>query len=596
MESSGLSAEQSRRFWWCRKPSLLWCLVLFAAVGVVQTLCFDQQPSLWLGWIAWVPLAWLALEDRWPLGHRLLMGWCCGSTFWLINASWLVHTIGEHGGLPQVVAWGLVGLLAVYLGLYSAALVAVGALVSGRRPKGRVASEGGLSSRPVVGYLLRTTVLAAAWVLLEIVREWMITGFPWSPAGESLVRIPGALDASAWIGVRGLSFVVLWINVMIAQFVRAWFCRFQAGSSQGDGAGGGEISPSRSSLEVAQQMRVASWAFGISTSLVAVGLFSASLHGRLLQDRALQDVGVQTVEALPMRIVQPNVPIGASPEEATRNYHRLLRLSQCGPEAELIIWPESAAFPWSWERSLGLQRDVTRALDGRCSLLFNSSLRKESDNGEVGDSNTALLATPSTETDAATGVSYEGMTGDLAMQRYDKIHLVPYGEYVPLKEVLPFVRQLARGVGEFQRGTEVKLLYWRDAAIGVSICFEVLFPKEVAERVRMGATALITMTNDAWFADTRGPRQHLVSARFRAAESRLPMLFVTTTGVSASIDRRGRVLQRVPWGVAEALTLDLHQDLGHSAETDMTFYSRRLGAIDLGVLLLFSVALILVRR
>ncbi len=533
---------RKRPFW----GELAQTVGLFACVGLLQTLCFDVVPSVWLPWISWAPLVWLAVHSRWSLRRRLLAAWACGTVFWIVNVSWIAHTIGLHGGLPRWVGAALLTLLALYMGLYWVGFVTLGTLLRGR------AREVGFWNR-----LMQAGALAGVWVVLEIAREWVFTGFPWSPLGESLVRVPGALDAAPWLGSRGLSLLVLLVNAVVAQTVV-------------DEVGGRQRSRALLVTVVAGTCLV----LGVAFLGGAESKQDSILEAR---DSALG------ADSLPVRIVQPNVPIAPPATEVVENYQRLLRLSECGALDELIVWPESAAYPFSWQQA-SLRRDVLSAVGTRCALLFNSAVRVEKPDRSIGYTNTAMLATLSPDA-----------SSELMLQSYDKIHLVPYGEFIPLKELLPFVGQLARNVGEFERGEQFSLLRWRDAVLGVSICFEVLFPKEVAERVRDGATALLTLTNDAWFGNTRAPHQHLVSARFRAAENQRPMVFAAVTGTSAAIDTSGRVVKSLPVGVVGTLEVDLIRDLGHRVADPglpTTIYTRYPWLADVLALLLFGSGLV----
>ena len=119
---------------------------------------------------------------------------------------------------------------------------------------------------------------------------------------------------------------------------------------------------------------------------------------------------------------------------------------------------------------------------------------------------------------------------------------MPFGEYVPLSGVFTFLDKIARAAGDFARGTEPNLLPVGRERLGMAICFEVVFPSEVAELVREGATVLLTITNDAWYGDTAAPWQHFRAARFRAAENRRPLLRAAITGVTAVVEPDGSVL------------------------------------------------------
>jgi apolipoprotein N-acyltransferase len=212
------------------------------------------------------------------------------------------------------------------------------------------------------------------------------------------------------------------------------------------------------------------------------------------------------------------------PLRAEAGYRQVVEQSllACDEPGALVIWPESAA----WPRSVGdarLDSDIARILARGCSLLVNSATHEE---GRW--YNSVWLFTPGRQP-----------------QRADKRHLVPFGEYVPLGELIPFVGRLARNAGDFSPASEVRLLDLGGERLGVAICFEVVFPAETAELVQAGATMLVTVTNDAWYGDTAAPWQHLASALFRAAETARPLLRAAITGVSAWVDPRGRVVEQL---------------------------------------------------
>jgi apolipoprotein N-acyltransferase len=238
------------------------------------------------------------------------------------------------------------------------------------------------------------------------------------------------------------------------------------------------------------------------------------------------------------------------PELAERNYQRVLELSAaaCMP-GELLVWPESAAWPYSFEPGERLARDVRRLVGSGCSVLLNSPVRE----GER-YFNAALLET----------------AGEAAgeVRRYDKQRLVPFGEYVPLGRWLPFLKRIARAAGDFSPGGRGANLEWQGAVLGTAICFEVTFPEDVARKVAGGAGILVTMTNDAWYGDTWAPWQHLRAAQFRAAENRRPLLRAAITGVSAIVDRRGELRQTL--GVNEEGVLRDRIAPG----AGLTFYTR----------------------
>jgi len=203
-----------------------------------------------------------------------------------------------------------------------------------------------------------------------------------------------------------------------------------------------------------------------------------------------------------------------------------------------VAFPDPLVVPGREQRDGAFAADLEEVVSRGCSLLLNSA-RWDRSAPEERAFNAAWLLTPG--------------SGRARRQTYDKMHLVPFGEYVPFGRVLPAVRQLARQAGGFSPGDEVRLLEADGARLGVSICFEIVFPEQVAARVRRGANLLVTITNDSWYGRTWAPHQHLRPARFRAAENGRPLVRAAITGISAVIDRRGRVLADSP--IDEAMVM-----------------------------------------
>jgi apolipoprotein N-acyltransferase len=340
------------------------------------------------------------------------------------------------------------------------------------------------------GGLLAVVGVAALWTALEVLRGLLLGGFPWNLTAYAWVEVPGALELSSWLGAFGVTFVAALANAGLARAV--------------------------------ERRRLAPWLWSAGTVLVLLA-GAARWGGPGAAPRG-------EATAAPARLMQPNIPIrgGADSAAIATDYAGLLDLSRqaCDEPGALLVWPESATWPLAWQTSAVLRRDV-ESLAADCPVLLNSAFYEKGKNGGAGGRtfNSALL------------VDTTGVVG-----RYDKRHLVPFGEEVPgWAAWIPGVPALARAAGHFGAGSEVRLLPWRDERLAVSICFEITFPSEVAEGVRSGATTLVTLTNDAWYGDTSAPWQHFRAARFRAAENHRPVLRAATTGVSGWIDATGRV-------------------------------------------------------
>ncbi len=235
-------------------------------------------------------------------------------------------------------------------------------------------------------------------------------------------------------------------------------------------------------------------------------------------------------EALGVAAVQPNVPLEVrwDPENEKAIEERVWRLSAEGASrgARLVVWPESAV-----PRYVQPDGAYRRAIEGFARRhgvwLVVGSIGFGAGEGEY--HNSVFVAAP----------------GGLVPFRYDKIHLVPFGEYLPLVGKVPFLRPLVREVSSFTPGTRALPLPAAGTALGLQVCYEVTYPWLVADEIRRGAELLVTITNDGWYGDSAAPRQHLALAILRAAESRRFMVRAANTGISALIDPRGRVVERL---------------------------------------------------
>jgi apolipoprotein N-acyltransferase len=442
---------------------------LFAAAGgAIWALHFGREPLTVSAWIALSPLFLL-----FSLPHPGRLAFVHGFVGWMVALWWIPQTLVTFGKIPLPGAVPLTALLAAYLAAYHAVFGWLGGPIWRRWP------------------VARLFVLPALWVALEWLRTYLLGGFPWNLAGYAWVDVAGALPLAAWIGAYGISFLVLLTSAGAAAAVER------------------------------RRLEPAVLCFLIPLLLLPVA-GRWSLRRSEIEMAAARDLGDIEGMGVPVRLLQPNIPNLAAWDAVAvvRNYQKVIRLSteSCEP-GTLVVWPESAAWPFLYGRDRNLDDDLRALVDRGCTVLFNSGY-------PVGDAfyNSAFLLAPGG-----------------AVTRYDKRHLVPFGEYVPFRGLFGFIDKLAREAGEFRAANSLVLLPWGREKIGMSICYEIVFPEEVAELARGGATILVTITNDAWYGDTAAPWQHFRAARFRAAENRRPLLRAAITGVSALVGPDGSV-------------------------------------------------------
>jgi len=330
-------------------------------------------------------------------------------------------------------------------------------------------------------------MFAAFWSASEWLRGTVLTGFPWNLIAYAWTDYDVPRQLASWFGSYGLGLVTVLLVVLPATLL-AWNRR------QGVGA-----------ILLFIALATGSWAAGTI---------------RLTERMQPTDTKV--------RVVQGNIPQREKwdPAFRARNISRYLDLSVTSGEFDLLLWPESA-FPGYLDEESGVLDRIANLLPEGSVLLTGAQTREPNENG-IRYKNSVLAI------DASGRI----------VARYAKHHLVPFGEYVPLRGVLPFQR-LTASIGDFTPGPGPETIDLPGLpSVGLSICYEAIFPGWIVETGHRPSW-LFNATNDAWFGASLGPHQHLASARMRAVEEGLPMIRAANTGISAVIDGYGRIEVRL---------------------------------------------------
>ena len=359
--------------------------------------------------------------------------------------------------------------------------------------------------------------LPPIWVALEYLRGWLFTGFPWAIIGYSQQNFSLAIQSSDVTGVYGVSLMLVVVNCAIAGVL------------------------------VAPRSRLA-WLGVVATCVISISHFG---YGFWRESQPLE----QRAEQLRVALIQGNIDQGQkwAPENRHSSIDRYQQLSiqAMKDHPDLIIWPE-AATPFFLQDQSDLATQVKELPERlNASLLLGSPSYQLLPSGEYQYFNSAFLY-------SSTGKK---------LGRSDKIHLVPFGEYVPLETILSFIDKLVVGVGDFSPG-RVQPLPLNGHTLGVLVCYEAIFPALAREYVQEGSSLLVNLTNDAWFGDSSAPYQLLAMTRFRAIENRVWIARAANTGISALISPAGRITLSSP--VFEPLQLSGVVGLGANA----TFYTR----------------------
>ncbi|MEN8189600.1 MAG: apolipoprotein N-acyltransferase [Thermodesulfobacteriota bacterium] len=431
----------------------------------------------WLLFIALVPF-FLAIGQ----GTRRQAVWAgllLGVCHFLALLYWLVNVLGHYGGLPLYVAVPALFLLALYMSLYT---VAKGLFYYSLLHRG--AALGLVWS------------MALFWVGLDWVRSVLFSGFPWMDLGYGLGGQPALIQSGDLWGHHGLTFLVVMVNVVIALLLDN---RFR---------------PQRPLLVIGP----------VASLLVVVGLYSSLQMNRF--ENQLNKVPSMTVGVVQGNIAQDQKWTPAMREKTVNRYIRLSRELGRQKKLDLLVWPETALpfYPSSNPLMAPLYGFVN---NDQINLLSGSPWYEfvDSKSEKPLFYNSAILVEPVSR-----------ISG-----RVSKSHLVPFGEYVPLKKILFFLGPLVEAVGDFTPGTIEKALACHRARIGVLICFESIFPSISRQWAQKGATLLVNLTNDAWYGRTSAPHHSLAMSTLRAVETRRSLVRAANTGFSGFIDPLGRV-------------------------------------------------------
>jgi apolipoprotein N-acyltransferase len=449
---------------------------------MLLTLSFPKVNISWLAWIALVPLL-IALRNISPK-NGFTLGLCAGLAHYLTLVYWLAYTMKTYGNLPLSVSLSILILLACYLALF----VALFSLTITR-----------LCTTPLICFILVPSV----WVSLEYIRTFLFTGFPWELLGYSQYSVLPLLQISDIVGVYGVSFLIAMGNGAFFLGYLFWTGKNWQAETVGKHLAGGSI---------------------VSFVLIFILVWAYGSWKIQLIDAMSSQSPSATVSIVQGNIDQAVKWDPAFQRDSTLKYINLsLRAKKHAPD--LVVWPETAT-PFYFLNQDELTRLVKKGIrdTGADFLIGSPSFRSRKDVVEY--YNSAYLI---------------GAQGNL-YGRYDKAHLVPFGEYVPLQKWLPFINKIVEGVGDFRPGREGHTLPWKNYRLGIQICYEIIFPGLSRSMAQNNADLLVNITNDAWYGRSSAPYQHFSMAIFRAVENRRSLIRSANTGISGFVDPAGRIV------------------------------------------------------
>ena len=456
------------------------------------------------------PCTWLAfiplcwsVRSQLP-GRAFIQGIIAGFAFYYLNLFWITNSIRNFSALPIPITLVIMALLAFYLSLYFGFFSFL------------------LANNPPTSWF-SILFLASCWTLLEWLRGNLFVGFPWHNLGTALSPGSPFTLLLPYGGVYSLSFVIIYTNLALYSLI----------SNQDNNP--------------------------LMVRRIIVLLAVPALYFLLL---AGSHTGIASLDkSLPLKvsIIQPNIPQKEkwNPAYRQQNFTILEQLSletaatSTSEIPHLVIWPEASLPDFFQDAPLFRERISVLTRQGNFYLLAGSPQYDTDSAGKHHYFNSALLFSP----------------GGKLIASYDKIKLVPFGEFTPMADYFPFLGKMVPGA-DFSAGSPQKPMDLDNFSLVPSICFEGIFPEFIAGAMAKRAGFLVNITNDAWFGISSGPRQHLFNVRMRAMENRCYLLRCANTGISAIIKPDGRIIKQLPLGKRGKLEAIIYP------ASSTTFYAR----------------------
>ena len=462
-----------------------------------------------LAWIAFVPVM-IALHDAGRSGtltRVVLIALVFAFVSGVAKVYWIMETVMNYGGLN--LALGLVSMagVAAVVGLYAFLFGILVARSSWKSP-------------------LFPLFAAALWTALEYIQTYLFTGFPWELLGYSQHQVLPVIQIAQYTGVYGVSFLVMLLNATLAM------------------------------VFVALRERTSWQAPVFAMSLSCFALIGTTGYGwrSISQARALERMTPPVKVAVVQGSKEQGLKWSESLYQRTVDVYRDLTRSVLPQDPEFIVFPETAMTFWLESPAYEVYNEQVHALTEETGVpLLTGALGYRS--GESDIYNSAFLLMP----------------GRGIVSSYSKMHLVPFGEYLPFPSLFSFLSGLTGAIGDLTPGDELTVmpLTGYDMRIGTVICYESIFPDLVRRFPLSGANVLVVMTNDAWFGTSSAPAQHFSMAVLRAVENGTPIIRAANTGISGFISATGAVYGTTPMMVATTTVADVRPNRGGP-----TFYTR----------------------
>ncbi len=462
--------------------------ILAGISGILLILSFPSFNLFPLGWISLIPLL-IALQSTSSWKAAFLHGYVTGAIFFLGLIYWIILLYPfANIFLTTFACLLLAGYLAVYVGIFSALLY-------------------GFPWKSGLPFIF---IVPTIWIGLEWVRSWFLTGFPWGSMGYTQWNNLPAIQIASITGVHGVSFIVCLLNATIANILRPYLTSKD------------QLNDQTTSVEMSEKKSVSRFTFHVSDLIPIVIVIACLAYGAYVLSKPADTTSDVKIALAPGNVPQIEKWDRAYWPQIFERYMNLVKAADA-EEPDLIILPETA-----------MRGEIFALAENVYLLKLRQILNEQQIHLLTGTFHTL-------ESKVYNSVFLLSPPGK-KIGSYSKIHLVPFGEYVPITRHLPNFIQLPSG---FEPGKSIDLFpipHTENSQMGIVICFESVFPDLFRKFVKKGASVMGILTNDAWFDGTAAPEQHLAMAPLRAVENRVAVFRCANGGISCIIDALGRTI------------------------------------------------------
>ncbi len=460
------------------------------------------------------------------------LSWCYGFGYFLAGVYWIVISLlVDAEKFAWLIPFGLTlipGILAIYFGLFGLCYQAFTTKLKLSQNHEKLLS------------------FAIFWLIFEVFRSFLFTGFPWNLIGYTWSFSDKIIQSASIFGIWGLSFFAVLISLFPILFFKF------------------------------EDKKLKPIAIDLPDIIFASTLFWLVIASLTFGNFHIDDQKIPEIENQKLRLVQGNIEqdMKWDAQQKYKNFTKHIELTNSENLSDIssVIWSETSV-PYVIDAQSGLLEKINAAIPENGALVTGGLRLQYAENNQIANVWNSVFAIG------------KKAGKEQIIDSYDKHHLVPFGEYVPLQKYLPFIEKITDGAVGFSEGAGPKTIHTDSFSFSPLLCYEVIFTDKIIDKSNR-PDLLINLTNDAWFGNSTGPYQHFDMAKMRAVEYGIPLARVANTGITAFFDPFGRVVKQINLNQEGIIDVNLVKNLEPTIYSRYSFYPLMLLILSLVIFLI----------